>query len=184
MESSLRTVNNLLERLHASFFFYMLTGPDGFIVIGEYLTSAVLVGIGLELNGLQRWVASGWLQTQAGSAWRRASRPTLTALAIMIATQLVGLLFSVLIAGGFIFHGCNVWNLVAPDYLGLTAVIHVVDIEESFSYFRDHMGGALSRRLHFSSFGRLQWEDRFVRSHILHTVHRWHCCLPRLSVEF
>lgn len=108
----------MLERLHASFFFYMLTGPDDFIVIGKYLTSAVLVGIGLELNGLHGWVASGWLQSQAGSTWLRVSRPTSTALAIMIATHLVGLLFSVLVTGG----GHNVWNFIAVSRSGLTAV--------------------------------------------------------------
>ncbi|KAG6918119.1 hypothetical protein DXG01_016307 [Tephrocybe rancida] len=42
IESTLRTTNNLLERLHASFFFYVLTGPERFLKIGSYLPSAVL----------------------------------------------------------------------------------------------------------------------------------------------
>lgn len=123
MESSLRTINNLLERLHASFFFYMLTGPDDFIVIGKYLTSAVLVGVGLELNGLHRWVASGWLRTQAGSTWRRVPRPVLTALAIMITTHLVGLAFSILVTRGFLFRDPNVCMFISLSHSGIHCCI-------------------------------------------------------------
>jgi GPI-anchor transamidase subunit GAA1 len=92
MESSLRMANNLLERLHASFFFYLLTGPVTFVVIGKYLTSAVLVGIGMELNGLQAWVASGWEGTRRGSStiWQRRRRPLLPVLGVMLATHAVG----------------------------------------------------------------------------------------------
>lgn len=116
LESSLRTINNLLERLHASFFFYMLTGPDTFIVIGKYLPSAVLVGVGLELNGLQRWVASGW-QAQGLSTWRRVRRPTLIALTIMVTTHVIGLLFSVTVTKDSLFHDRKVWKFTAPKLL-------------------------------------------------------------------
>lgn len=93
----MRTVNNLLERLHASFFFYLLTsGPDEFIVIGQYLTAAVLIGIGLELNGLYSWVASGW--RKAGPAgWERKKRPLVLSLGVMIATHLIGLALAVVL---------------------------------------------------------------------------------------
>lgn len=92
MESSLRTANNLLERLHASFFFYLLTGPATFVVIGKYLTSSVLVGIGMELNGLHAWVASGWEEIRRGSStiWQRRRRPLLPVLGLMLATHAVG----------------------------------------------------------------------------------------------
>lgn len=91
MESGLRTINNLLERLHASFFFYILTSPDEFIVIGKYLTSAVLIGVGLELNGLHGWVASGW-QSEATNfaSQKRVQRPILSVMAIVIITHLFG----------------------------------------------------------------------------------------------
>ena len=170
----------MLERLHASFFFYMLTGPDDFIVIGKYLTSAVLVGIGLELNGLHGWVASGWLQSQAGSTWLRVSRPTSTALAIMIATHLVGLLFSVLVTGG----GHNVWNFIAVSRSGLTAVPRRVGMGIPTSHFNDCVDGALSSRLHVSPFNPPRWRSYFVHSYILYVVHCWHCRLSRFSAEF
>jgi GPI-anchor transamidase subunit GAA1 len=92
MESSLRTANNLLERLHASFFFYLLTGPGTFVAIGKYLPSVVLVGIGMELNGLQAWVASGWESTRCGSrpSWHRRRRPLFSVLGLMFATHAFG----------------------------------------------------------------------------------------------
>lgn len=94
MESTLRTVNNLLERLHASFFFYLLTSPDEFIVIGKYLTSAVLVGISLELNGLHGWVASGWQEFNSmAESGKRVPRPIVPVLIIMMATHIFGALF-------------------------------------------------------------------------------------------
>ncbi|KAF8308107.1 Gaa1-like protein [Clavulina sp. PMI_390] len=85
LESSMRTINNLLERLHASFFFYLFTSPDEFIVIGMYLPSAVLIGIGLELNGLYGWVASGWRPgaRREDGITARLQRPVVEVLAIM-----------------------------------------------------------------------------------------------------
>ncbi|GMK58324.1 hypothetical protein CspeluHIS016_0503560 [Cutaneotrichosporon spelunceum] len=51
IEGAVRSANNLLERLHASFFFYLLPAADRFIPIGHYLPSAVLLGASLTLGG-------------------------------------------------------------------------------------------------------------------------------------
>ncbi|KIR98712.1 hypothetical protein L804_04296 [Cryptococcus deuterogattii 2001/935-1] len=52
LESTLRSFNNLLERLHASYFFYLLPFPDHFIPVGNYLPAAVLLGASLTVGGL------------------------------------------------------------------------------------------------------------------------------------
>ncbi|ODN72678.1 hypothetical protein L202_08117 [Cryptococcus amylolentus CBS 6039] len=52
LESTLRSYNNLLERLHASYFFYLLPRPGRFLEVGKYLPAAVLMGAGLTLGGL------------------------------------------------------------------------------------------------------------------------------------
>ncbi|KAI0321662.1 Gaa1-domain-containing protein [Amylostereum chailletii] len=62
VESTLRTMGNLLERLHASFFFYIMTTPQKFLKIGMYLPSAILVGAALMFGGLGAWVQSGWIE--------------------------------------------------------------------------------------------------------------------------
>jgi hypothetical protein len=60
MESTLRAINNLLERFHASFFFYLLPHPGWFHKIGSYLPAAILIGAGMTIEGLQMWIESGW----------------------------------------------------------------------------------------------------------------------------
>lgn len=104
VESTLRTVNNLLERLHASFFFYILTSPDNFLKIGSYLPSAVLISIAMIFGGLKVWVDAGWIchldavpqasedvsSVPAVTRWSRRQRPVLKALSIMIITHFLG----------------------------------------------------------------------------------------------
>ncbi|OCF60861.1 glycosylphosphatidylinositol transamidase [Kwoniella mangroviensis CBS 10435] len=51
LESSLRSLNNLLERLHASYFFYLLPRPWNFIPIGHYLPSAILLSASITIGG-------------------------------------------------------------------------------------------------------------------------------------
>ena len=51
VESTLRSFNNLLERPHASYFFYLLPRPDKFIPVGNYLPAAILLGASITLGG-------------------------------------------------------------------------------------------------------------------------------------
>ncbi|EIW85104.1 Gaa1-like GPI transamidase component [Coniophora puteana RWD-64-598 SS2] len=93
LESTLRTANNLLERLHASFFFYILTTPGEFMKIGKFLPSPILIGIGLMLGGLGAWVNAGCLQTLAengGITWLRRRRRVADTLVVMAAMHVMG----------------------------------------------------------------------------------------------
>lgn len=112
IESTLRTMNNLLERLHASVFFYTLTAPDRFIKIGNYLPSAVIVSVAMMFTGLGFWVDAGWerILVPGGKAlaiggkalaigetafrgedrWKQRSRPVLAVLMIMALTHALG----------------------------------------------------------------------------------------------
>ncbi|KAI6138856.1 Gaa1-like GPI transamidase component [Pisolithus thermaeus] len=104
VESALRTTNNLLERLHASFFFYLLTTPGTFMKIGKFLPSAVLVSAAMMISGLGDWVNAGWLheavtesdgeKTEAGrsSKWRMRRRPLLRPIFTVLGTHVMGLL--------------------------------------------------------------------------------------------
>jgi len=51
VEGMMRTYNNMLERLHASFFFYLLPAADRFMPVGHYLPAAVLLGASVTLGG-------------------------------------------------------------------------------------------------------------------------------------
>ncbi|KAF9013977.1 Gaa1-like protein [Cyathus striatus] len=99
VESTLRTMNNLLERLHASFFFYMLTDHDQFMKIGSYLPSAIFISVALMVQGLQVWVSASYLRRKIMTSekavstkenWLKRKRPVTPILAIVLGTYAVG----------------------------------------------------------------------------------------------
>ncbi|KAF3942196.1 hypothetical protein ABW19_dt0209737 [Dactylella cylindrospora] len=56
VESVFRSLNNLLEHFHQSFFFYLLMAPKRFVSIGTYLPSAMLLAVGLTLTAIRLWI--------------------------------------------------------------------------------------------------------------------------------
>lgn len=58
IDSTFRSVNNLLEKFHQSFFFYLLLSPDHFVSIGTYLPAAALVAMAFAISSLYS-LASG-----------------------------------------------------------------------------------------------------------------------------
>lgn len=65
IEGSFRSLNNLLEHLHQSFFFYLLMQKDRFVSIGTYLPSAMLLAANFTLMAISLWVKSGQSSLQA-----------------------------------------------------------------------------------------------------------------------
>ncbi|KFY17871.1 hypothetical protein V492_00331 [Pseudogymnoascus sp. VKM F-4246] len=59
VESTFRSLNNLLEHLHQSFFFYLLMHSRRFVSIGTYLPSAMLVAVNFTIMAISLWVQSG-----------------------------------------------------------------------------------------------------------------------------
>ncbi|KAM5366375.1 hypothetical protein ACJZ2D_010566 [Fusarium nematophilum] len=64
VEGSFRSLNNLLEHLHQSFFFYLLMQTDRFVSIGTYLPSAMLLAANFTIMAISVWVKSGQSSTQ------------------------------------------------------------------------------------------------------------------------
>ena len=59
VESLFRSVNNLLEHLHQSFFFYLLMHANRFVSIGTYLPSAMLIAGSFTITSILLWILSG-----------------------------------------------------------------------------------------------------------------------------
>lgn len=59
VESTFRSLNNLLEHFHQSFFFYLLMQTNRFVSIGTYLPSAMLVAINFTIMAIALWIQSG-----------------------------------------------------------------------------------------------------------------------------
>lgn len=62
VESCFRSLNNLLEHFHQSFFFYLLMQTNRFVSIGTYLPSAMLVAGNFTIMAIALWVQSGWAE--------------------------------------------------------------------------------------------------------------------------
>ncbi|KAJ1831171.1 Glycosyl phosphatidyl inositol protein transamidase complex subunit [Coemansia sp. RSA 2711] len=68
VEASLRSLNNLLEHLHQSFFFYLLPANQRYLSIGDYVPACALMIGSLLLQAMHLW----WMQ---GAASLRADAP-------------------------------------------------------------------------------------------------------------
>jgi len=64
IESICRSLNNLLEKLHQSFFFYLLIQSNRFVSIGSYLPSAMSVAAAYTVMAIYLWVMSGYQQVE------------------------------------------------------------------------------------------------------------------------
>lgn len=64
VESATRSLNNLLEHLHQSFFFYLLMQSNRFVSIGTYLPSAMLVAANFTIMAIFLWIKSGSVESK------------------------------------------------------------------------------------------------------------------------
>ncbi|KAG0160906.1 hypothetical protein PDIDSM_8438 [Penicillium digitatum] len=60
IESLCRSLNNLLEHLHQSFFFYLLMQSNRFVSIGTYLPSAMLIAGNFTIMAIALWIRTGY----------------------------------------------------------------------------------------------------------------------------
>lgn len=74
VEGSFRSLNNLLEHLHQSFFFYLLMQTDRFVSIGTYLPSAMLLAANFTIMAISLWVKSGQSATQGSEKSKSKSK--------------------------------------------------------------------------------------------------------------
>lgn len=90
-EASLRSINNLLERFHASAFLYILTAPRRFVPLAHYLAAPLLCGLAMSFKGLSIWAT--WVkQDSSDTAKPRGSASLVLALVAVAATHLYGAL--------------------------------------------------------------------------------------------
>jgi glycosylphosphatidylinositol transamidase len=79
VESLFRSLNNLLEHLHQSFFFYLLLEAKRFVSIGTYLPSAMLLAMSFSIMAMSLWVQSGRpevpVETPLSARPRRTNKP-------------------------------------------------------------------------------------------------------------
>ncbi|TPX69672.1 hypothetical protein SpCBS45565_g02244 [Spizellomyces sp. 'palustris'] len=62
IESALRSLNNLLERLHHAYWFYIMPTAQSFIPLSVYIPPVILLSVTLIIESLAMWWASGDLR--------------------------------------------------------------------------------------------------------------------------
>jgi GPI-anchor transamidase subunit GAA1 len=65
IEGLFRSLNNLLEHLHQSFFFYLLMHPSRFVSIGTYLPSAMAIAASFTIMSIALWFRTGIKEEEA-----------------------------------------------------------------------------------------------------------------------
>ncbi|XP_071948996.1 glycosylphosphatidylinositol anchor attachment 1 protein-like [Antedon mediterranea] len=101
LEGIFRSLNNLLERFHQSFFFYFLAGTHRYISIGLYMPPFGLVIVPSILHGLAMWIACGDSldeeskqeeDSKESKLYIRKSRPFSSIVPIIIGAYITGML--------------------------------------------------------------------------------------------
>ncbi|KAJ5169869.1 uncharacterized protein N7500_002652 [Penicillium coprophilum] len=76
IESLCRSLNNLLEHLHQSFFFYLLMQSNRFVSIGTYLPSAMLIAGNFTIMAIALWMRTGYYAESKANAKPKNEKST------------------------------------------------------------------------------------------------------------
>ncbi|CAG8434789.1 11747_t:CDS:10 [Ambispora gerdemannii] len=126
IESTFRSLNNLLEHLHQSFFFYLLPSPEKYISIGSYLPPSILLAhpqSSKEPKILQKFPTP--------SPFNRRPRRILFSLTALIATHATGIIFFFMIKNYFLLNKLASFLFIQDHFLVLALIIFI-SIKVSF----------------------------------------------------
>ncbi|CAG9813559.1 unnamed protein product [Phaedon cochleariae] len=96
LEGTFRSLNNLLERFHQSFFFYLLPSSERYISIGLYIPSVCLIAGALFVKACAKWLK---LQTKAEDSSEEVSDSSTSfdkIIIVFLTTHLLGVLMSII----------------------------------------------------------------------------------------
>lgn len=95
VESSMRSLNNLLEALHQSFWLYLMQGTERFVSVANYIVGPLAISIAVTVTGLEVWAAT-FSVAQVTCAKDRQSQGSRAAaiastLQLLVASHAIGL---------------------------------------------------------------------------------------------
>lgn len=115
IESTFRSVNNLLEKFHQSFFFYLLLGSKVFVSIGMYLPATAMSSMAFVLASINSWFGGADISTieNVSSTFNFA---ILKKRLSFKTTSLVGAVITVItIISGFLYYGLYTSGILYPQ---------------------------------------------------------------------
>ncbi|KNE59663.1 hypothetical protein, variant [Allomyces macrogynus ATCC 38327] len=98
LESTFRSLNNLIEKFHASYFFYQFLSIDSFIPILHFLPSTALLNVALIISAMNLWTRT---DASAGSVSPPDATPTSRSLAAPLRT------LGIALATGAVVHATS-----------------------------------------------------------------------------
>ncbi|KAI9493887.1 Gaa1-like protein [Zychaea mexicana] len=151
LESTFRSLNNLLEHFHQSFFFYLLLRPNRYVSIGDYMPPIILFACSLIFQSLalyyirpstapgspeKKAVASHAVTTNSSSSSRSVS----SALTVMIVTHLMGFaIFYIMQTTSLLGYTANDSEALVVVQFALSCCIAVITVICTIS---SHRGGS------------------------------------------
>nr|CAI5838299.1 unnamed protein product [Callosobruchus analis] len=123
VESIFRSLNNLLERFHQSFFFYLLPSSDRYISIGLYMPSVSLIAGALFIKAFAKWLSlkrdSDTLDNKSGLSGQEAEPIKIIITFISIHLLSLGLLYMPsLVSEACEVYDCPVNGTIFSSLLG------------------------------------------------------------------
>ncbi|KAJ2477795.1 Glycosyl phosphatidyl inositol protein transamidase complex subunit [Coemansia sp. RSA 2131] len=141
IEASFRSLNNLLEHFHQSFFFYMLPANQRYVSIGDYIPAAGLMIGSLLLQAMHLWWMQGPDELRSDSPHTRIARinayyallrttlPSSVGIILRVhALGLVLLLIPQLIASSVLTDTTTTAYLFTMALASISMVLHTSDI--------------------------------------------------------
>lgn len=93
LESGFVSLNNLIERLHHSVFFYIALTPSDMIHFSTYIIIPILMHIAVIISGLSMWLNESSQKTTENSKWAQNTQvDVLTSAVAFVVSFLIGAL--------------------------------------------------------------------------------------------
>jgi glycosylphosphatidylinositol transamidase len=117
IESTFRSVNNLLEKFHQSFFFYLLLGSKVFVSIGMYLPASAMSSLAFVLASINSWFGGSDITNLNNiSANSNFDFSMLKKRLSFRTTSLVGAVITVIITiSGFVYYGLYTSGIIYTE---------------------------------------------------------------------
>ena len=151
IESLCRSLNNLLEHLHQSFFFYFILSPTGrsigdpgkFVSIGTYLPAAMILAAAFSVTAVTLWIQTRMMTSPAekivqGQATKKSEKESAVLPPVSTSMGLTSLAFSLSVIS--ILYGTGFLILVNFDWIQKTSTT-MLPVPSSFLFHANEILG-------------------------------------------
>ncbi|KAI9266635.1 Gaa1-like protein [Phascolomyces articulosus] len=136
LESTFRSLNNLLEHFHQSFFFYLLLRPNRYVSIGDYMPPIILFA---SLYYVEPSTDKKSEKEVSSIHATSSSRNVASALTVMIMTHLSGfMIFYIMQTRSLVGYTGNDSELLVVQFALSCCIALITVIGTIFSHYRQH----------------------------------------------